>query len=64
MATYRLVWRNAKGDAFKSTHIQCGTDREALEIAESQAGDRESIDVWEGFRPVGRVGKRPNNTNE
>jgi hypothetical protein len=60
MSIYRLVWRDAKGGDIKSTHIECGTDREALEIAERQMGDDEiSIDLWDGFRPVGRVGPKP-----
>jgi hypothetical protein len=58
MAIYRLVWRDAKGNDIRSTYIDCGTDREALEIAECQIGDDKiSIDLWDGFRPVGRVGR-------
>jgi hypothetical protein len=55
---YRLIWRDAEGIGFfRSAHIECGTDPEALEIAERQIGDDEmTIDVWDGFRPVGRVG--------
>jgi hypothetical protein len=35
---YRLIWRDAKGVGFfRSAHIECGTDREALE---SRAPDR------------------------
>jgi hypothetical protein len=57
MATYRLVWRDAKGIGFRSTHIECGTDRGALAIAERQVGDDEAtIDFWDGSRLVGRVG--------
>jgi hypothetical protein len=64
MATYRLVWRNAKGIAFGSTNIECGTDAEALGIAERQIGeDKMTIDVWEGFRPVGRVGSPDQHDN-
>jgi hypothetical protein len=55
---YRLIWRDAEGVGFfRSAHIECGTDREALEIAEHQIGDDEiTIDLWDGLRPVGRVG--------
>jgi hypothetical protein len=57
MANYRLVWRDAKGIDFRSTQIECETDREALEIAERQIGhDAMTVDVWDGLRPVGRVG--------
>jgi hypothetical protein len=57
MAIYRLVWRYAKGGDIRSTHIECSTDREALEIAERQMrGDDEiSIEIWDEFRPVGQV---------
>lgn len=57
MVIYRLIWRDAKGNGFRETNIECGTDDEALEIAERQIGNEEiSIDLWDGPRPVGRVG--------
>jgi hypothetical protein len=57
MANYRLVWRDAQGKALKSTHLERATDRAAIEAAEQLIGDCAMVEIWEGFRPVGRVGK-------
>jgi hypothetical protein len=29
MVIYRLIWRDAKGNGFRETNIECGTDDEA-----------------------------------
>jgi hypothetical protein len=36
--------------------IECATDREAINIAGQQTGDYETIEIWDGPRPVGRYG--------
>ena len=56
MPTYRIVWIDAQGIARKSKQVECLTDLEAIEIAEQQIGDYERVEVWDGFRPVGRIG--------
>jgi hypothetical protein len=54
MTTYRLLWLDEKGNARKSTQIECATDRQAVDIAGRQTGDYEAIEVWDGGRPVYR----------
>jgi hypothetical protein len=56
MPIYRIVWIDAQGTARKSTQVECLTDHEAIGMAEQQIGDYEMIEVWDGFRPVGRIG--------
>jgi hypothetical protein len=56
MVTYRLVWRDSQGNASRSAQVECATDRGALTIAEQQLGDSQAVEVWDAFRPVGRVG--------
>lgn len=63
MAIYRLVYRDAQGNILKSTHLERATDRGAIEAAEQLVGDGERVEIWEGFRPVGRVGNPNHNTS-
>jgi hypothetical protein len=56
MAIYRLVWRDAQGNVSKSTQVERATDRSAIEVAERLIDNCEIVDIWEGFRRVGRVG--------
>jgi hypothetical protein len=56
MTTYRFVWRDNKGNAPKSAQIECLTDQQAIDIAAHQTGDYETIEVWDGGRPVCRCG--------
>ena len=56
MTTYRLLWLDENGHASKSKQIECATDRQAIEVAEHQTGDYVMIEVWDGPRPVCRLG--------
>jgi hypothetical protein len=56
MTTYRFVWRDNKGNAPKSAQIECLTDQQAIDIAAHQTGDYETVEVWDGGRPVCRCG--------
>jgi hypothetical protein len=37
--------------------IECETDQQALAEAPSVMGDKKQAEVWEGERPIGRVGQ-------
>jgi hypothetical protein len=54
MITYRFLWLDEKGNIPKSTQIDCVTDHHAINIAEHQTGDYETIEVWDGPRSVCR----------
>jgi hypothetical protein len=54
MTTYRLLWLDGKGNARKSTQIECANDLQANDIAGQQTGDYEAIEVWDAGRPVCR----------
>jgi hypothetical protein len=56
MTTYRLLWLDENGHAPKSKPIECATDHEAVDIAGHQTGDYAIIEVWDGPRPVCRLG--------
>ena len=55
-ATYRLIWLDQDGRALKSTHVNCVTDDEAIDVAQQQTGDYAVIEVWDGSRAVCRCG--------
>lgn len=54
MITYRLIWLDDNGHLPKSTHIECATDAQAIEIAQHQSGEYEAIEIWKGRRRVCR----------
>jgi hypothetical protein len=50
MTTYRLLWLDEDGYPLKSAHIECTTDRAAVDIARDHTGDFEVIEIWDGGR--------------
>jgi hypothetical protein len=64
MTTYRLLWLDEKGNARKSTQIECATDQEAIGVAGRQTGDYEAIEIWDGPRPVCRCANPGKTGNE
>jgi hypothetical protein len=54
MTTYRFLWLDEKGHLPKSMQIECGTDHQAIDIAQHQTGNYVVIEVWGGPRSVGR----------
>jgi hypothetical protein len=56
MITYRFVWLDEKGHPPKSTHIECATATQAIEIAQYQTGDYAAIEIWNGGQRICRCG--------
>ena len=55
MTTYRFLWLDVLGHPVKSKHIECATERQAIDIAEHQTGKFDVIEVWDGDRMVSRM---------
>jgi hypothetical protein len=52
----RCSTRMAASSEPRSAQIECLTDQQAIDIAAHQTGDYETIEVWDGGRPVCRCG--------
>jgi hypothetical protein len=65
MTAYRFLWLDEKGHVPRSTHVECATDQQAIELAGRQTGDYEAIEIWDGPRFVHHRANlgRPGSTN-
>jgi hypothetical protein len=52
MTAYRFLWLDEKGHVPKSTHAECTTDQQAIDLAGRQTGDYEAIEIWDRPRFV------------
>jgi hypothetical protein len=59
MPSYRLYSVDADGHILRATYIDCATDADALTAAQAVMGEYAVIEVWQGRRFVGRVGRPP-----
>ncbi len=59
MSTYRIVVFRGESPCAPAIELSCPTDRDALWAASELLKPGQTAAVWDGERPVGRVGAPP-----
>jgi hypothetical protein len=62
MTTYNLLFIDTYEHIGRSAQIECLTDERAMEAAALEAGDHRAIQIWDGERPIAKIGNPRNRT--